>query len=372
MLAAAAQPGECAIDVGCGTGGTTATLARAVGAAGPSAGHVLGVDISRPLIEAARAQNVANATFMVGDATVQPFDAQSVDLVFARFGVMFFADPVAAFRNLRRALKLAVGWSSCAGARRQKNPWGLVPVRAAQPFLPPIRGPARRIPASIRSAIARVERILGEAGFGAPHGEPVDRPVWMGSSVAEVVEGSGRSGPLARAFADATPAARAQAQAAIAKDARPCQRRRRGAAGACWSRPPPPTGMSNRHCRVPVACWAAGIACEPAYQRPWSTSRPSAAASHLVLAVPARARARMPSASPPEACWATPPRPAVYIATAEGWRYGDGDPHHGASFAPRWPLDDYREPLRPERGAASGAGARQPVAGRLSDLWLPT
>ena len=123
LAAAAAQPGECAIDVGCGTGGTTAALARAVGAAGPSAGHVLGVDISRPLIEAARAQNVANATFMVGDATVQSFDAQSVDLVFSRFGVMFFADPVAAFANVRRALKpggrLAfVCWQSLG-----LNPW---------------------------------------------------------------------------------------------------------------------------------------------------------------------------------------------------------------------------------------------------------
>jgi SAM-dependent methyltransferase len=236
LAAAAAQPGECAIDVGCGTGGTTAALARAVGAAGPSAGHVLGVDISRPLIEAARAQNVANATFMVGDATVQPFDAQSVDLVFSRFGVMFFADPVAAFRNLRRALKPGGRLVFLCWRTPAENPWGLVPVRAAQPFLPPIPRPGPEDPGQYSFGDrARVERILGEAGFGAPRFEPVDRPVWMGSSVAEVVEGSGRFGPLARAFADATPAARAQAQAAIAKALEP-HASADGVAlpGACW------------------------------------------------------------------------------------------------------------------------------------------
>ncbi len=66
-------------------------------------GHVLGVDISRPLIEAAKARRLANATFLVADATTHPFEAASFDLVFSRFGVMFFGDPVvAAFTNLRR------------------------------------------------------------------------------------------------------------------------------------------------------------------------------------------------------------------------------------------------------------------------------
>ena len=63
---------------------------------------MLGVDISEPLIGAARAHQLANATFVVGDAATHPFEAASFDLVFSRFGVMFFGDPVAAFRNLRR------------------------------------------------------------------------------------------------------------------------------------------------------------------------------------------------------------------------------------------------------------------------------
>jgi len=233
LAAAAARPGERAIDVGCGTGATTAALAGAVGA--PD-GHVLGVDISQPLIEAARARQVANATFALGDAAVHPFDARSVDLVFSRFGVMFFADPVAAFRNLRSALRPDGRLVFLCWRTPQENPWGLVPVRAAQPFLPPIPRPGPEDPGQYSFGDRnRVARLLGEAGFGAPVFEPVDRPVWMGGSVAEVVEGSGRFGPLARAFAEAAPAARQQAEAAIAKALEPhASAGGVSLPGACW------------------------------------------------------------------------------------------------------------------------------------------
>ncbi|MGD9886251.1 MAG: class I SAM-dependent methyltransferase [Geminicoccaceae bacterium] len=240
LAAAAAQPGERAIDVGCGTGATTAALARAVG----PAGHVLGVDISQPLLEAARAQLLANATFALGDAAVQPFDALSVDLLFSRFGVMFFADPVTAFRNLRSALKPTGRLVFLCWRTPQENPWGLVPFRAAQPFLPPIPRPGPEDPGQYSFGDrSRVERILGEAGFGTPSFEAVDRPIFMGASVAEVVEGSGRFGPLARAFAEATPAAREQAQAAIARALEP----HAGADGV----------------RLPGACWLVRAAAQP-------------------------------------------------------------------------------------------------------------
>ncbi|HTE38450.1 MAG TPA: methyltransferase domain-containing protein, partial [Reyranella sp.] len=68
-----AQPGERVLDVGCGTGGTTADLAKAVGAKG----HVLGADISEPLVEAARARGLGNATFEVADATTHAFEPVS-------------------------------------------------------------------------------------------------------------------------------------------------------------------------------------------------------------------------------------------------------------------------------------------------------
>ena len=126
---------------------------------------------------------------MVGDATTYPFEAASFDLVFSRFGVMFFGDPVAAFKNLRRALKPAGRLVFLCWRTPQENPWGLVPMRAAQPFLPPMRRPGPEDPGQYSFGDrARVERILKEAGFGAPSFKPLDRPIWMGKDVAEVLE----------------------------------------------------------------------------------------------------------------------------------------------------------------------------------------
>ena len=117
---------------------------------------MLGVDISETLIAAARAHRLDNATFVVGDAATHPFKAGAYDLVFSRFGVMFFADPVAAFRNIRRALKPTGRLVFIAWRTPQENPWGTVPAaRGAALPAAACRGPARKIPASSRSAIAR-------------------------------------------------------------------------------------------------------------------------------------------------------------------------------------------------------------------------
>ena len=232
LQAAAAHAGEHVVDIGCGTGDTTAALARAVGLTG----HVLGVDISETLVTAARAHRLDNATFVVGDAATHPFQAGHYDLVFSRFGVMFFADPVAAFRNIRRALKPAGRLVFIAWRTPQENPWGTTPVRAAQPFLPPQPRPGPEDPGQFAFGDrARVERILGEAGFKALRFEPIDRQIWMGDTVAEVVAGAGKFGPLARAFAGAEPAAIEKAKQAIAEVLTPHE----GSEGvrlpgACW------------------------------------------------------------------------------------------------------------------------------------------
>jgi ubiquinone/menaquinone biosynthesis C-methylase UbiE len=232
LRAANAQPGERALDVGCGTGGTTAELARAVGAGG----HVLGVDISEPLVGAARAQGLANATFEVGDAASWPFEARSFDLVFSRFGVMFFADPVAAFRNIRRALKPAGRLVFICWRTPPENPWAAVPMRAALPFLPPIERPGPEDPGQYSFGDrARVERILGQAGFGGLSLEPVDLMLDQGRDIPSVMENIGDFGPLARAFKDVAPAQVARAKEAIAEALRP-HATPQGVklAGACW------------------------------------------------------------------------------------------------------------------------------------------
>ena len=232
LEAAAARAGEHVIDVGCGTGATTAVLAKAVG----PRGHVLAVDISGPLIEAARSHRVDNATFVLGDAASHPYQHHHYDLVFSRFGVMFFGDPVMAFRNFHQALKPGGRLVFLCWRTPQENPWGLVTVRAAAPFLPPIPRPGPEDPGQYSFGDrARVERILREASFRDASFEAIDRPVWMGASAADIAEGATRFGPLAAAFAEAAPDAVDKARQAIAAALEPHQ----GPdgielPGACW------------------------------------------------------------------------------------------------------------------------------------------
>uniref|UniRef100_UPI00057805AC class I SAM-dependent methyltransferase n=1 Tax=Bradyrhizobium japonicum TaxID=375 RepID=UPI00057805AC len=97
------KPGERVLDVGCGSGATTFAFAKAVA---PD-GFALGLDVSDPMLSQARAfaPKGLPLDFVLADATVHPFEPVSFDLLASRFGVMFFADPVASFTNLRRALK---------------------------------------------------------------------------------------------------------------------------------------------------------------------------------------------------------------------------------------------------------------------------
>ena len=232
LAAAAPKPGEHVLDIGCGTGATTAEIARAVG----PQGRVLGVDISEGLVGVARAQNLANASFAVGDAAAYPFDAAAYDLVFSRFGVMFFADPVKAFKNLHRALKPTGRVVFVCWRTPQENPWGLVPMRAATPHLPPFERPGPEDPGQYAFGDrARVERILSDSGFGAPSFQMLDRPISLGKDIAETLDSLGRFGPLARLFAEAQPSQIEAAKAAIAEALRPHV----GAdgielPGACW------------------------------------------------------------------------------------------------------------------------------------------
>ncbi|WP_225826504.1 class I SAM-dependent methyltransferase [Streptomyces naphthomycinicus] len=91
------------LDLGCGSGQTTRLAALRA-----PRGHALGLDLSGPMLAEARArarqEDIANASFAQGDAQVHPFEEAAFDAVISRYGVMFFADPVAAFANVGRAL----------------------------------------------------------------------------------------------------------------------------------------------------------------------------------------------------------------------------------------------------------------------------
>ncbi len=101
---AAIRPEESVLDIGCGNGTSTIDAARAA-----SAGSAVGIDLSSAMLTRARstatAAGVSNVEFVLGDAQVYRFDDATFDIAISRFGVMFFADPVAAFTNVARSLK---------------------------------------------------------------------------------------------------------------------------------------------------------------------------------------------------------------------------------------------------------------------------
>jgi SAM-dependent methyltransferase len=165
MAALAPTPGERLIDVGCGCGATTLMLAERVGANGA----VLGADISAPMLELARrraaAAGLAQATFALVDAQTHRFEP--TDGVYSRFGVMFFADPVAAFANLRAALTPRGRVTFVCWRAPEHNPWMMAPMAAIAPLLPEAP-PAPPPGAPGPFAFADRDRVLGilkGAGF---------------------------------------------------------------------------------------------------------------------------------------------------------------------------------------------------------------
>jgi SAM-dependent methyltransferase len=166
MVRAAPAIGERVVDIGCGGGATLLPLAEAVG----QEGSVLGVDVSAPLLARAEARLRAAGHDQVrvirADAQTHPFEPAKHDLVLSRFGVMFFADPVAAFINLRRALRPGGRLWFMAWAPLDENPWFKIGLDAAVTFL----GPPEPTPTGAPGPLAFADpaypaRILKAAGF---------------------------------------------------------------------------------------------------------------------------------------------------------------------------------------------------------------
>jgi SAM-dependent methyltransferase len=182
---AAVGPTDHVLDVGCGTGEATRACARVA-----SDGNVLGVDLSTAMLERARARAAAdgltNVEFQRADAQVHPFAAGRADVVVSRFGVMFFADPVAAFTNIGRGMTgdgrlVAVVWQEFARNEWLRVPWDALvmgrpvetpPTGAAGPF-------GLADPDGLRS-------VLGAAGFRRVELEDLDAPFRFGADADDV------------------------------------------------------------------------------------------------------------------------------------------------------------------------------------------
>ena len=231
---AATQPGERIIDIGCGCGTTTFLLAFAAG----RDGFVAGIDISAPMLAVARARTMAqNAGVNFIEADASAYDFQPVaDLVFSRFGIMFFADPVRAFANVRKALApegrlVFVCWRSLT-----ENRWASEPMAAVGHLLPPQEPADPLAPGPFALADeGRVRAILAGAGYGEIAIEPLDCPMNMGETVEAAAAEVLNIGPLARAAAELDEETRDRIRQAV---------------GHAYAKYATPAGVAP-----PAACW---------------------------------------------------------------------------------------------------------------------
>ena len=206
-----AKPSDRIIDIGCGCGTTSFSLG-ATGAA------VWGVDISTAMIDRANEKDNAagNVAFSVGDAASQQYTADHT-VVFSRFGVMFFADSVKAFANIRSALVpggrlVFLCWQPPAA-----NPWLSIAGAALQPFQPADAPPPDpEAPGPFRFGVPEdTRKVLSSAGFANIAMQPVVKDLHLGDTIDEVMRFQSNVGPLSSLLETLDESRHAQATAAV-------------------------------------------------------------------------------------------------------------------------------------------------------------
>ena len=219
LAAAKFTANESALDIGCGCGDTSIALG-----ASQSSGSVTGVDISEPMLAHAqvRADAMPNVSFEQADAAIAEFSSQ-YDLLFSRFGVMFFADPEAAFKNLRKALKPNGRMVFVCWQPPSENPWMSLAGKAVQPFMPPAATPPNpHAPGPFAfSDPAHVLAILSEAGFANVQIESFNTPLHIADNLDDALYFQTQIGPAANAVATLEGAEKDQALNAVKEMFRP-------------------------------------------------------------------------------------------------------------------------------------------------------
>jgi SAM-dependent methyltransferase len=199
LKAAAPQPGERAIDIGCGCGDTTIEIARMVGPAGAA----LGLDVSRPMLAVARSRgalaNCAHLAFRDGDASEAALPANT-DLLFSRFGVMFFSQPSPAFSHLRKSLRADGRCVFVCWRAPRDNPWAMTPLSAARAAMGVTPAPADPdAPGPFAFADEeRLRAILSGAGFGPIDVQRFDVAISLGATPRSAAEIVVQVGPVSR------------------------------------------------------------------------------------------------------------------------------------------------------------------------------
>jgi SAM-dependent methyltransferase len=196
---AAPQAGERVIDIGCGCGDTSLSIARIVG----KAGTVLGIDVSTPMLAVARSRaalaDCAHVVFCEGDASEAELPANT-DLLFSRFGVMFFSKPTQALRHLRGALRAGGRCVFVAWRSPRDNAWAMVPLSAAHTAMGVMPAPPDpNAPGPFAFADEqRLRAILSDAGFGALEVQRFDAALSLGATLRSAAELTVQIGPVSR------------------------------------------------------------------------------------------------------------------------------------------------------------------------------
>jgi SAM-dependent methyltransferase len=169
--------GDRVLDIGCGAGETTREAARMA-----VDGHALGVDISDDLLQAARQRSadegLHNIAFERGDAQMHEFPPASFDVCISRFGMMFFADPAAAFANVAHALRRGARAAFMVWQAREHNAWSMTIPRALGQDVDGAGGPAFSL-----ADRTTTTRLLADAGFDAIAFADVRESVCYGATI---------------------------------------------------------------------------------------------------------------------------------------------------------------------------------------------
>ena len=207
LRVADAQVGESVLDIGCGGGVSSFAVARRVG----PTGKVVGVDVSNAMLERAQqhlaATDLDNVSFLEADAQGHTFEPEQFDLIISRFGVMFFDDPVAAFRNIAVGLKPAGRLAMVAWAPiDDNNPWFSIPRDIAVAKLNPPKAPPADPHAPGQFAFADVDRVVGilrDAGLADVHGERAELQLEFNHSTDAAAAVTVSVGPAGRMLREA-------------------------------------------------------------------------------------------------------------------------------------------------------------------------
>ncbi len=213
--------GDRVLDVGCGFGDTAIKLAKLVG----DSGEVVGIDCCDTFLDYARndveARGLKNISFMRGDAEIA-LPSEGFDFVFARFGTMFFANPVAGLRNMRKALRPGGRMVHIVWRNRADNPWLSMAKDVVLQFLPQPGEDAQTCgPGPFSMANEDTVRAMMEAaGYENIEFKRVDAQVLVGNDTQDAIDFQLAIGPAGEVFREAGDEAegkRRTIEAALAK-----------------------------------------------------------------------------------------------------------------------------------------------------------